>query len=317
MDRHLAVKYQTDHTPYVPASTSIDADAFNRFIEYIDAKPKTVETYTRAIKQFLKWLQARNITQPTRADILAYRDELKATFKATTVQSYINAVRQFFNWLHQEGQYPNISDKIKGAKVDKKNAKKDYLTSRQVKEVLTNIDTDDITGKRDYALFALMVTGGLRTIEVSRANIEDIRTLGDATVLYIQGKGRDEKTDYVKLADPIEKALRVYLTARGKAEAGSPLFTSHSNNSTGERLTTRSISGVIKRSLVTAGYDSDRLTAHSLRHTAGMLSLLNGSSLEETKEFLRHSDINTTMIYLNHLDRAENHSERRIASAIF
>lgn len=59
--------------------------------------------------------------------------------------------------------------------------------------VLETIDRSTLTGKRDYALIALLVTCGLRTIEAHRANIEDLRTLGDMTVLYIQGKGKDEK----------------------------------------------------------------------------------------------------------------------------
>jgi len=82
-------------------------------------------------------------------------------------------------------------------------------------------------------------------------------------------------------------------------------------------MTTRSISGIVKDRFTGAGYDSERLTAHSLRHTAGTLNLLNGGTLEETQQLLRHSNINTTMIYLHHLDRAKNNSEARIAAAIF
>ena len=77
------------------------------------------------------------------------------------------------------------------------------------------------------------------------------------------------------------------------------------------------ISLIIKKRLKAAGYDSDRLTAHSLRHTAATLNLLNGASLEETQQLLRHTSINTTMIYVHALERAENNSEARIAAAIF
>jgi integrase/recombinase XerD len=296
--------------------TGINENLFTRFIAYIDAKPKTIETYTRALRQFIRYLHTRSIAQPTRGDILAYRDELKRNVKPSTVQMYVIAVRQFFKWMHQEGLYPNIADNVKGARIEKAH-KKDALTSRAIKEVLSTIDRSTLTGKRDYAIFALMVTGGLRTIEVARANIEDIRTVADTTVLYIQGKGKDEKADYVKLPAPVDKAIRDYLQAKGKADPGEPLFTSTSNNNQGERITTRSISGIVKARLTAAGYDSDRLTAHSLRHTAGTLNLVNGGSLEETQQLLRHSNINTTMIYLHHIERAKNQSEQRIAGAIF
>ena len=94
------------------------------------------------------------------------------------------------------------------------------------------------------------------------------------------------------------------------------LFVSTSNNNKGQRLTTRSISGIVKKRLKAAGYTSNRLTAHSL-HTAGTLNLMNGGTLEETQQLLRHSNINTTMIYLHHLERENNQSEKRIADALF
>ena len=105
----------------------IGIELFKRWIDYIDAKPKTVETYTRAIKQFFVFLQANGITRPTREDIIIYRNVLKESHKPTTVQSYIMAVKQFFNWTSQEGIYPNIAQRVKGGKLDTEH-KKDYLT---------------------------------------------------------------------------------------------------------------------------------------------------------------------------------------------
>ena len=289
---------------------------FNDFFNYLDVTEKSIATYKRALKQFCKYLSINNIINPVREDIIAYREYLKAEHKATTIQAYIIAVRLFFQWTELKGLYPNIANKVKGAKISKEH-KKDSLTTKQAKKVLTSIDRTTLQGKRDYAIFSLMITGGLRTIEVSRANIEDLRTLGDNVVLYIQGKGRQEKTDYVKLPEPVEEAIREYLNAYGMADVKSPLFKSISHNSAGERLSTRTISGIVKKYLKNAGYDSDRLTAHSLRHTAGTINLKNGGTLEETQQLLRHSNINTTMIYLHHLEREANQSEVRIASALF
>ena len=162
-----------------------------------------------------------------------------------------------------------------------------------------------------------MVTTGLRTIEIARANFEDMRTVADFTALYIQGKGHTEKTEYVKLTGPVENAIRAYLKARGSVKSNEPLFCSTSNRDKGERLTTRSISRIVKTHLVEAGLNSERLTAHSLRHTAATLNLLNGGSVEETQQLLRHTNINTTLIYSHALERAKNNSEQRIANAIF
>ena len=298
------------------AAQPITEELYNRFIAYIDAKPKTIETYTRALKQFFAYLNLNGIARPSREDIIAFREELKPNHKPTTVQNYITTVRQFFKWTEQERIYPNVADRIKGAKLDAAH-KKDYLTSKQVKTILSGIDRSSLQGLRDYSIVVLMITAGLRTIEVIRADIEDLRAVGDSTALYIQGKGKDEKTDYVKVAEPAEDAIRAYLKARGETEPKQPLFTSEANRNNGERLTTRSVSRIVKEALIEAGYDSDRLTAHSLRHTAATLNLLNGGSLAETQQLLRHTSINTTMIYNHQLDRAKNNSEARVAKAIF
>ena len=95
-------------------------------------------------------------------------------------------------------------------------------------------------------MLSLMITGGLRTIEVSRADIQDIRTVGDDAALFVQGKGREEKEDYVKIQPPVEDAIRDYLRARGVADMKDPLFASTSNDSQGGRLSTRSVSGIVK-----------------------------------------------------------------------
>lgn len=300
----------------IAADQPITEDLYNRFIAYIDAKPKTIETYTRALKQFFAYLNLNGIARPGREDIIAFREELKPSHKPTTVQNYITTVRLFFQWAAQEKIYPNVAEHIKGAKLDKAH-KKDYLTSKQVKTILSGIDRSSLQGLRDYAIIVLMITAGLRTIEIIRADIEDLRTVGDSAALYIQGKGKDEKTDYVKIADPAEDAIRAYLKARGTAEPKQPLFASEANRNSGERLSTRSVSRIVKEALIEAGFDSDRLTAHSLRHTAATLNLLNGGSLAETQQLLRHTSINTTMIYNHQLDRAKNNSEARVAKAIF
>lgn len=299
------------------AAQALTEDMYARFVAYLDAKPKTVETYTRAIRQLFSYLSLNGITQPKREDILAFREDLKARgHKPTTIQNYIMATRLFFQWLERERIYPNVADKIKGAKIDTAH-KKDYLTSKQVKAILDSIDRSTLQGLRDYALIVLMVTGGLRDIEASRASIGDIRTAGDSTVLYVQGKGRDEKTEPIKLDTKVESIIRGYLKARGTASSLEALFPSMSNNSKGKHMSTRAISGIVKDRLIAAGYNSEKYTAHSLRHTAVTLSLLAGRDITEVQQFARHANIATTMIYNHALDKAKNGCSEAIAKAIF
>lgn len=298
------------------ARNEVTAELFSRWTSFIDASPKTVDTYSKNIKRFFVYLAENGITQPQREDIVAYRDYLKEDHKPTTVQGYLAAVKLFFQWTEQERLYPNVAQRVKGAKLDTEH-KKDYLTTKQVNRLLGAVDRDSLKGLRDYAILSLMVTTGLREVSVVNANIGDIRTAGDAVALFYKGKGHEEKATYVKLAEPVEEAVRAYLKARGETDPEAPLFSSIANRNNGERMTTRSVSRIAKTRLIDVGLESDRLTGHSLRHTAATLNLLNGGTVEETQQLLDHANINTTLIYSHALERAKNNSEERIAKAIF
>lgn len=295
----------------------LTATLADEFIAYLDASPKTVETYKRAIKPFFVFMYQQGITQPTRADVLNYREALKESgHKPTTTQNYIMALRQFFKWTESAGHYPNIADHIKGAKLTTEH-KKDYLTAAQVKDILANIDRHSLKGARDFAIVALMTTAGLRTIEAARANIEDLNTLDGNSVLYVQGKGRDDRSEFVIVPPEAEKAIRLYLQERGETDKTAPLFASTSNNNAGQRMTTRAISSIIKTAMQAVGLNSDRLTAHSLRHTAITLALKAGLSLQEAQQFARHSSPATTQIYAHNLEKSQNKCSRAVAKAIF
>lgn len=297
---------------------NISEELISKWIRYLDCSTKTIQTYTRNIRPFTKFLAENGINRPLREHIISYRDELLTIHKPTTVQAYLMAVKQFFRWLDQENIYPNIAKNIKGVRLDNSSFKKDYLTTSQVKTMLNSIDRTTLKGKRDYAILLLMVTTGLRTIEVARADLEDLRTVGNFTALFIQGKGKTDRAEFVKVVPAVEQALRGYLACRGmnNARDTDPLFSSIANRNDGERMTTRSISRICKEHMIDANLISSRLTAHSLRHTSATLNLLNGGSLEETRQLLRHSNISTTMIYAHSLERAKNDSENRIAQAI-
>lgn len=288
---------------------------FNDFVKFVDASPNTIRTYRTSLKQFFKYLSENNITRPTPDTLREYRQNLRQNHRPTTVQNYIIACKQFFRWSEAAHLYPNIARYIKGAKISR-NFKKDYLTSQQAKRVLQLTKTDTIKGKRDYAMLAVMLTMGLRTIEVTRADVKDITNAGDNVVLFVQGKGHTDKDDAVRMPNHVDQALRDYLSAR-QAKPEQPLFTSTSHQNQGQRMTTRSIRRIVKNAFRRAGYDSPRLTAHSTRHTAATLSLLHGATLQQTQELLRHKNIATTEIYAHNIDVANNPASADVDKAIF
>lgn len=296
---------------------TISSNMIDRFTAFLDVSPKTVETYARALKSFFRWLSAQGIDAPARDDVLAYRLALAAAGKqANTINIYMAAVRVFFAWTEAEGLYPDVAAKVKGVKISRVH-KKDYLTASQARDIIRTIDPRTERGLRDLALFVITVTCGLRTIEAARADVGDLTTAGGHTVLAIQGKGFADKGAFVKIDPAAEKILRRYLQHRGKLPADAPLFASVSNQNAGQRMTTRAISGTLKACMQAAGYDSTRLTAHSLRHTAVTLALIAGRDLAEVQEFARHANISTTMIYNHALDQERNGCAAAISEAIF
>ena len=94
-------------------TTDIIEDLYIRFIDYLDVSKKTIETYSRALKQFFKFLSVNNINRPDRKDVIYFKDQIKSTHKPTTVQNYIVAVRLFFSWAEQEGLYKKYSKQDK------------------------------------------------------------------------------------------------------------------------------------------------------------------------------------------------------------
>jgi site-specific recombinase XerD len=281
-----------------------------------DIKAKSKDTYIKGLRNFIHWLNDNSIASPTRQDILSYKSYLLALYAAATVSTYITAVKSFYSYLESERiNTDNVTAGIKGAK-SAKGFRKDALTIEQAKNILSAVEQSDIIGVRNFAIINLLTRTALRTIEIERANISDIKQSGGEALLYIQGKGRDEKDDFAVLTEAALIPIMNYLSMRGKADPDAPLFISHSDRNSGNRLTTRSMRRIVKDTLVSAGYNSNRLTAHSLRHTAVTFSLLGGATLQEAQAMARHRNINTTMVYAHNIDRIGKASERKIDNVL-
>ena len=294
---------------------------FDRFVDYTDRKPTTVKSYWTNLRQFARWIETNGIQQPTRDDIKAYRAYLISRGLASTTQTqYLGALKHFFRWTASEGLYPNIADNIHGPKIRHDVHKKDALQREDVAQIADTIDRSDEHGKRLYAMYLLCVICGLRTIEIHRADVADIKTVGGTTYLYLQGKGHDDKDAPVLLIPEIKAALDDYLQTReAKPTPKSPLFTATSNKGkpgakiykkdangnkifdriSDGRIATTTISTMLKEMLVNAGYDSDRLTAHSLRHTSGTGAHKAGIDLYGVQHLMRHCDPATSEIYIH------------------
>ena len=292
-------------------------DVLLRFVNSQDVAPSSRRTYLRSVKQFFRWVQEKGLQldQLTRVDVLRYREDLLSQgMSSLTVSGYLTSVRRFYAWAEAEKLYPNIGRDVKGPK-RKQQFRKQPLSAEKAKELLSSVPVEvveqpldhgdpekvlpyqDPQALRDRAIVHLLLRTGLRTVEVVRANVEDVTYKGSTRVLLVHGKGRSEKDQFVILTDKAYQPVADYLATRGKVKDGEPLFTSSSNNNRGGRLTTRTVSGIAKDHLRRVGLDSREYTAHSLRHTTAVTIMRAGGSIEDTQHVLRHSSPATTQIY--------------------
>jgi integrase/recombinase XerC len=225
----------------------------------------------------------------------------------------------FFGFLEAQHLYDDITRNVRSPQTKVNEFKRDFLEREDALKIFESIDRRGEVGKRDYALILACVSCGFRIIELQRANIGDIETHAGERRLYIQGKGHLEKDAYKKIEPELWEALEDYITSRGNPGKDAPLFAAVASNAKagGGRLTEPSISRIIKGVLKRAGYDSRRITAHSLRHTSVTLDRKAGASLEEASKHARHSSIVITQRYDHALERAEAKDERRIMDYLF
>ena len=317
MASNLAYAYPIEPTglTLVPTVTvSFNADLCARFIDYVDRKPTTVKGYVTCLRQFAKWLKASGIEQVTRNDIRAYRDYLAASdLKEGTQAQYLRAVRHLCAWVASETGQPSIADNIHGAKVDNSVHKRDDVPRDAVSKITASIDTTTEDGKRALAMVLLCVDCGTRCVELSRLNCADIKTIDGEKQIFIHGKGRDGADRAEALIGPVAEAIDDYLAHRAEpVKAKSPLFTSTSNRNKGGRIAPTTISTMLKRVLQGAGYDSDRLTAHSFRHSCGT-GAVKTLGIYEAQKALGHKSPDTTMRYVHDDDDIKADREAREA----
>ena len=74
---------------------------------------------------------------------------------------------------------------------------------------------------------------------------------------------------------------------------------------------------MLKGALVDAGYNSDRLTAHSLRHTSGTAAYKATGNIYLAQKHQRHADPATTEIYVHAEEREERNTEQQVYDYFF
>jgi len=288
-------------------------DLVTTFLERKDLKESSEESYLSSFKIFKIYLETRSISHPTEQDIKEFKDYIMGRYLSVfTVISHLSAVKSLFSFVGARDIYPDVAKDIKVPKKPK-GFMRDALTKEQAQELLKSAAGDDVTSKRDFAVLNILLRCGLRSVELCNADVGDVRYQNGTPVLWVQGKGRDCKDEFVVLTKESLSAIEEYLVLRKGVKPSEPLFLSHGNrnNKTG-RLATRSVRRIVKGYLSKIGINNSRITCHSLRHTFATLALENNAPLLSVQKAMRHSNINTTLIYTHMKDRLTNGAENYI-----
>ena len=299
------------------------------FVASRHGSEKTAKTYRNVCRVLISFFTARGITKPTTADIDAFINSLRDAKKSSyTIRLYDSVTKLFFAYLAKQGKYPDIATDAAPLKLTKKKThSKKALSDAQAKKLLNSVKEskleDTAVTRRDRAIIALCLQAGLRTIEVARADVKDLKEDDGFWLLDVQGKGRVTKDEQVKLALPVVNLILSYLELRGGynklKETDAPLFSSTSNNNSkfGCRFSEQAVGKMIKSRMKAAGIDDKKITAHSTRSYTATCAIKSGVDIRDVSSMLRHSSLNITMIYLQDLSVENRRAELAVADKLF
>jgi len=277
-----------------------------RFTDYLKSQrgysPNTVRSYETDLRHFFNYINKNSNTKSMAFGqidfhvIRAYLGGLFKRYKKTTISRKLSAIRTFFLFLEKnnliEGNpAAEISSPKQGSYIP------EYLNVDDMFRLLDAPEPATVTEIRNQAILELLYSCGIRVSELTGMNLSDIDF--KERLVRVIGKGNKERIVPVgkKALTVIEKYLDRTVSLRKKIrnspDSGKkPLFL----NNRGERLSSRSVSSIIKKFVREYGLVND-ITPHSIRHTFATHLLDSGADLRSVQELLGHASLSTTQKY--------------------
>lgn len=204
----------------------------------------------------------------------------------------------FFHWAAAEGYIDrDISLGIRPIRFEKKQR-------RSLSQVELEYIRQACRDARDRAMVEFFYSTGCRVSELGRVRISDVNFLSGEVALF--GKGSKHRTSYLNAKARV--TLQDYLATRTD---GQPwLFVGR--RAPHGQLTKAAIEKAV-RILVdrTGGRIQKHVTPHVFRHTTATQAVASGMPINEVQRLLGHSNIATTMIYVETNDAGVKASHLR------
>jgi len=258
---------------------------YRRFLKRKNCSKHTLRNYMSTLKQFVLWVNVP-IEQVTNKTVLSFMDHLlDKRLTPKTINCYLNSIRGFYEYLIEEEQVP-ISHPVKrGYSLRLSRPLPRYLRDEDVPR-LFNV----ISGKRDRAMFMLMLRCGLRVEEVAKLTMAAL-DLPRSQLFVYEGKGIKDRVVY--LSNDAYKILVQYLKARPSSRA-KRVFLIKKGRFRGKPIQVRGIQHRMQHYAKKAGL---KVSCHQLRHTMATQLLNADADLVTIQDLLGHTRIKTTQRY--------------------
>ena len=172
----------------------------------------------------------------------------------------------------------------------------EYFEYDEIRAILDSVDRATPTGRRDYALLALMFNSGARVQEIVDIGACDLQ-LQSPPQIKLVGKGR--KMRICPLWPQTAKVLKAFVAERAlDSRSNAAVFC----NQRGERLTRFGIRYLLAKYCRIASGKSPSLTRkrlhpHSVRHSTAVFLLKSGVDLPSISHWMGHASVTTTERY--------------------
>ena len=271
-----------------PASFAALLERFftQRLMQQRQASPHTISSYRDTFRQFLKFVQQRLHTPPSRLKfeeieapvIVAFLDGLEKQ-RGLSVRSRnlrLTAIHSFFRYAAFEAPAHSAQIQRVLAIPSKRFTRTlvQFLTRAEVDALLAAPDPHTWSGRRDHAFLLVAVQTGLRVSEMTGLTRADL-VLGAGAHVHVIGKGRKERC--TPLARSTLAVVKAWLRQPPRG-GGDVLFPS----AKGARLSVHGVQYLLNKHRMTAtkacpSLKDTRVTVHRLRHTMAMDLLQAGS----------------------------------------
>jgi len=285
----------------------------------------TLRSYRDALVLFLRFVAdhtGRRIEDLNLDDFTAENIALFLTFLETgrhngiaTRNARLAALHTFARFLASElPQHLAELQRVLGLpfKRGARNTPIEYLEASEVEALLNHIDRSTATGRRDYALFALMLNTGARVQEILDLKHCDVRA---EPPYQVRLRGKGGKVRLCPIWAATAARLRALSPQTPNEEAtDAPLFV----NRHGGKLTRFGVRYLLHKyvtasSATASTLQEKRIHPHSLRHTTAIYLLKAGVDFATISQWLGHATLNTTMNYT----RADLDLKRQALAQVF